>query len=88
MNIDMEVEVSREEIKTIKSSFQKPKIPRPHGWSTYTFIGFFDLVIDASSTKNGKALQLANPLSSIGVKADPMNSFLNRNLKLGTGNKS
>ena len=57
MNIDMEAEVSREDIKTIIISFKKPKIPRPHGWSTYTFIGFFELMIDASSTKNGKSLQ-------------------------------
>ena len=63
MNIDMEAEVSREEIKTIRSSFKKPKIPRPHSWSTYTFISFFELVIDALSTKNGKSLQSANPLN-------------------------
>ena len=68
MNIDMEVEVSMKEIKKTRSSFKKPKVPGPHGRSTYTFIGFFDLVIDASSTKNGKSLQSTNQLSSIVVK--------------------
>jgi len=35
MNIDTEAEVSREEKKAIRSSFEKTKFPRPHGWSTY-----------------------------------------------------
>jgi len=38
MNIELELEVSKEEIKAILNSFKKEKIPSPNGWSVEFYL--------------------------------------------------
>ena len=64
---EMKIDMETEEIKTIGSSFQKTKIPRPRGWSDINFHRFLGLG-DRWSTKIGKTLQSANSLGSIAAR--------------------
>jgi hypothetical protein len=47
INLDLEVEVSKEEIKVVLSAFKKAKnIPSPEGWMVELYLGFHYLIIN------------------------------------------
>jgi hypothetical protein len=44
MNEELEVEVTKEELKAILYTFKKAKSPRPNGWTVEFYLGFYDLL--------------------------------------------